>query len=77
MAKIIERGYKSAVISPGEEIVKLASSAYRKVIHLEPETSFLMFWTEADFLINEARIQPSFLDPGSQAGLTQQKNRSL
>jgi acetylornithine deacetylase/succinyl-diaminopimelate desuccinylase family protein len=62
--KIIERGLKAVVISSEEEIVRLASSAYRKVISSDPEIAFLMFWTEADFLVNESRIPTIIFGPG-------------
>lgn len=62
--KIIERGYKAVVISPQEEIIKIASSAYRKVVGSNPEIGFLMFWTEADFLVNELGIPTIIFGPG-------------
>jgi len=62
--KIIERGYKAVVISPEEEIIKIASSAYRKVVGSNPEIGFLMFWTEADFLVNELGIPTIIFGPG-------------
>jgi len=62
--KIIERGYKAVVISSEEEIVRLASSAYKKVMGSDPEIAFLMFWTEADFLVNELGIPTIIFGPG-------------
>ncbi|OGP95551.1 MAG: hypothetical protein A2157_16470 [Deltaproteobacteria bacterium RBG_16_47_11] len=65
--KIIERGYKSVLISPKEEIVRLASSSYKKVVGSDPEMAFLMYWTEADFLVNEAGIPTIIFGPGEPA----------
>ena len=62
--EIIERGYKAVLISEKEEIVKLASSAYKRVVGSDPEIAFLMFWTEADFLVNELGIPTIIFGPG-------------
>ena len=62
--KIIERGYKSVIISQDEEIVRLASSSYKKVVGSDPEMAFLMYWTETDFLVNEAGIPTIVFGPG-------------
>jgi len=65
--KIIERGYKPVLISQNEEIVRLASSSYKKVVGSDPETASLMYWTEADFLVNEAGIPAIIFGPGEPA----------
>ena len=62
--KIIDRGLKPVVISPEEEIVKLSSSAYKREVGSEPELTFLPFWTEADFLVNELGIPTVIFGPG-------------
>ena len=63
-AKIIGRGYKPVIISQDEEVVGLASSSYKKVVGFDPEMAFLMYWTEADFLVNEAGIPTIIFGPG-------------
>jgi len=62
--KIVERGYKSVIIPQNEAVVRLASSSYKKVMGSDPEMTFLMFWTEADFLVNEAGIPTIIFGPG-------------
>lgn len=61
---IIERGCKAVAISPDEEIVKLSSAAYKKEVGSDPELTFLAFWTEADFLVNESGIPTIIFGPG-------------
>src|SRR5680860_195421 len=62
--RIIERGYKAVAIPPDSEIVKLASSAHRAVVGLDPAISFLNGWTETDFLVNEMAIPTIIFGPG-------------
>ena len=61
---IIEGGCKAVAISPDEEIVKLSSAAYKKEVGSDPELTFLAFWTETDFLVNELGIPTIIFGPG-------------
>jgi len=62
--EIIERGCKAVAISPDEEIVKLSSSAYKKEVGSDPELTFLPYWTETDFFVNELGIPTIIFGPG-------------
>lgn len=61
---IQERGLQPSFISKQEAVVKSLASCFKTILGRRPTYSFNPAWTEADFLINVAKIPTVIFGPG-------------